>query len=69
MVKKKNKEYIIIYRSLEHFEVLDWVEAESMEEAKKKAKKELIREANHYSVAEADIAEWGKDQDKVLFDI
>jgi hypothetical protein len=54
---------------LEHFEVLGWVEAESMEEAKKKAKKELIREANHYSVAEADIAEWGKDQDKVLFDI
>lgn len=69
MTKKKTKEYIVTYRSLEHYEVLGWIEAESLEEAKKKAKKTLSREAKHYSVADAEIAEWGKDKGEILFDI
>ncbi len=68
-MSKKMKEYIVTYRSLEHYEVLGWVEAESLEEARKKAKKSLAKEAKHYSVADAEIAEWGKEKAEVLFDI
>ncbi len=63
------KDYIITYRSQEHYEVLGWVEADSLEDAKKKAKKTLSREAKYYSVPEAEIAEWGKEKDGILFDI
>ncbi len=54
----QEKEYIITYRSEEHFEVLGWVKSVSITEAKKKAEKDLIKEAQHYDVAEAEIAEW-----------
>jgi len=62
------KQYAVIYRSLEHFEVLGFVTADSIEDAKDKAKKELLVEAKHYVVTEAEIAEL-KDLNKVSFDI
>ena len=62
-MKEKNnnipeKEYILTYKSEEHFEVLGWVKASSMSEAKTKAQQELLKEAKFYEVAEAEIAEW-----------
>jgi len=64
----EKKEYVIIYRSVEHFEVLGFVQANSIEEAKVEAKKELINEAKHYNLTEAEIAEL-KDLEKITFDI
>ena len=58
MKEKKNKEYIITYQSQEHFEVLGWVKAKNMEEAIKKAKKELILDIKKYNVRHGEIAEW-----------
>lgn len=56
--QKEQKEYIITYKSMEHFEVLGWVRASSMEEAIKKAKKELVGEIKKYSVTDGEISEW-----------
>ncbi len=66
---KKKKEFIVTYRSMEHYEVLGWIEAEDIKEAKKKAKKKLDREAKYYNVPVAEIAEWGEESDEILFDI
>jgi hypothetical protein len=52
------KEYIIIYRSEEHYEVLGWVKAVSVKDAVKKAGKELKKDILRYGVADASIAEW-----------
>ena len=65
-MKEKNnnipeKEYILTYKSEEHFEVLGWVKAKSLEEAKKIAQTQLLREDKHYDVKEAEIAEWGEN--------
>lgn len=65
-MKEKNnnipeKEYILTYKSEEHFEVLGWVRAKSFEEAKKIAQIQLLTEAKRYNVAEAEIAEWGEN--------
>ena len=68
MSKNQEKEYIVIYKSLEHFEVLGFVKARSLEEAKEMAQKELLDEAKHFKVVEAEIAEL-KDLDKILFNI
>lgn len=62
MVQKKinkniDKEYIIIYKSQEHYEVLGFVRAPNMEEAKKRAHKKLLPEAKYYSVIDAEINE------------
>ncbi len=65
---KQKKEYIITYKSQEHCEVLGWVNAFSIEEAKKKAKKELLKEAKYYEVIDARIAEW-KNSNDIHFDI
>ncbi len=65
---KQKKEYIITYKSQEHFEVLGWVQASSIKEAKKKAQQELLKEAKHYKVAEAEIAEW-KNGNNIYFNI
>ena len=54
------KEYIVTYRSEEHYEILGWVRANSLEEAEKKAQKELIEVANYYKITEAELAEWKK---------
>lgn len=62
------KEYIVIYESQEHFEVLGFIKAHSLEEAKNKAQKELLEEAEHYNVSMAEVAEI-KDLDKVFFKI
>lgn len=64
----EQKEYVIIYKSLEHFEVLGFVKANSLAEAKAKVKKELLEEAKHYNVTEAEIAEL-KDLEQITFDI
>jgi len=66
--KIPKKEYVIIYKSFEHFEVLGFVDASSLEEAKVKAQEELLGEAERYKVAEAEIAEL-KDLDKITFGI
>jgi len=71
MVEKKQqnkKEYVVIYKSLEHFEVLGFVKADSLEEAKEIAQKEFLDEAKHYEVVEAEIAEL-KDLEKIFFNI
>ncbi len=65
-MKEKNnnipeKEYILTYKSQEHFEVLGWVRAKSLEEAKKIAQIQLLIEAKRYNVREAEIAEWGEN--------
>jgi hypothetical protein len=62
------REYIITYKSEEHFEVLGWVRAKSLEEAKKVAQVQLLAEAKRYDVAEAEITEWG-DNSVVSFNI
>jgi len=68
--KKKDgeKEYIITYKSKEHYEVLGYVRAISLEEAKKKALVKLLPEAKYYNVTEAEIDEIVKF-DKIIFDI
>ena len=62
-MKEKNnniseKEYILTYKSQEHFEVLGWVRAKSLEQAKKIAQTQLLIEAKRYNVTQAEIAEW-----------
>lgn len=64
----QNKEYIITYRSKEHFEVLGWILASSLEEAKKEAKAKLLPEAKKYKVEEAEIAEW-ENGSKISFSV
>lgn len=66
--KSKKKEYVVIYKSLEHFEVLGFVNADSLREAKKIAQQELLEDAKHYKVKDGEIAEL-KDLDKIFFDI
>jgi len=65
---KKSKEYVVIYRSQEHYEVLGYIDASSMKEAKTKAQEELKSEAKFYDVEEATVAEL-KDKDEIFFDI
>jgi len=52
------KEFIITYKSREHYEVLGWIKAPSLKKAKEKAKKELIEDATRYHVSEAQIGEY-----------
>lgn len=66
--KPNKKEYVVIYRSQEHYEVLGYVTANSLKEAKEKAQKELLNEAKYYEVEEAEIGEL-KDKDIVYFNI
>lgn len=61
-----SKEYIVTYNSEEHFEVIGWVSADSMEEAKGVAKEELAKEAEYYGASEAEIAEFGPAE-KIFF--
>jgi len=68
MATDQKKEYIVIYKSLEHFEVLGFVKADSLKEAKILAQAELIEEAKNYQVADAEIAEL-KDLDQVFFNL
>lgn len=62
------KEYIITYRSVEHYEVVGWVRARTIKEAKKKAQRELINDARRYDVKEAKIAEW-RDPEGISFEL
>lgn len=64
----KLKDYVIIYRSIEHYEILGYVRAKSLEEAKLKAQKTLTKEAKHYTVREAEIAEI-VNAERIYFDI
>jgi len=65
---KKTNEYIVTYKSQEHYEVLGWIRASSTEEAIKKAEKELLGAAKAYKVANAQIAKWIDDQ-LIMFNI
>jgi len=51
------KEYIIVYKSQEHMEVLGYVKATSIEKAIKIAQTKLLPEAKYYEVTEAEISE------------
>lgn len=62
------KEYVIIYESHEHFEVLGFVNAGNLEEAKTRAQEELSAEAKKYNVVEAEIAEL-KDLNDIIFKV
>jgi len=62
----KEKEYMVIYQSKEHYEVLGYVRAASLEEAKKKAQIKLLPEAKYYNVTEAEIDEIA-NFDKIFF--
>lgn len=64
---KEEKEYVIIYQSEEHYEVLGYVKANSLEEAKKKAQVELLEEAKYYEVKEAEIDEIAR-YDELFFE-
>jgi len=64
----KEKEYVVIYESEEHFEVLGYIKAYSLEEAKEKARRELLSEAQYYNVTDAEIDEISQS-DYVSFDI
>ena len=65
---KKTNEYIVTYKSQEHYEVLGWVKASSIKEAIKKAEKELLVEAKTYKVIDARITKWTEGQ-SIMFDI
>ncbi|MCX6759185.1 MAG: hypothetical protein NT012_01255 [Candidatus Nealsonbacteria bacterium] len=67
-LKTDEKDYIVIYESQEHFEVLGWVKASNLEEAIKNAEETLINEIKKYSVKNAEIAEW-KDGREISFNI
>lgn len=64
----EEKEYIVIYESEEHFEVLGYIRANSIEEAKEKARTELLEEARYYNVTDAEIDEISQ-YDDIHFDI
>jgi len=59
-------DYIITYRSFEHYEVLGWIRAKTLEEAKNKAIKKFEKEIELYGVSDAMIAEWS-NSDNVHF--
>lgn len=66
--EKKKKEYVVIYKSKEHYEVLGYVTASSLEEAKNKAQAKLLPEAKYYNVTKAEVDEIAKF-DEVSFDL
>ncbi len=68
MAKTSLKNYVVIYRSQEHNEVLGYVKGSDMEEAKTRAQRELKEEAKFYNVGEATIGEL-KDEREIIFDI
>lgn len=68
MVEKQLKNYVVIYRSQEHYEVLGYVKASNMKEAIARAQKELRMEARKYEVREATIGEI-KEEKEITFDI
>jgi len=68
MAKTSIKNYVVIYQSQEHYEVLGYVDASSMKEAIAQAKTELKMEARKYEVREATIGEV-KSEEKITFDI
>ncbi len=63
---KQQKEYVVIYESQEHWEVLGFVKADSLKKAKTRAQKDLLEEAKCYKVDGAEIAELG-NPDQISF--
>jgi hypothetical protein len=51
------KEYVVVYKSLEHMEVLGYVKSTSIEKAIELAQTKLLPEAKYYEVSEAEISE------------
>ncbi len=68
MAKTLLKNYVVIYKSQEHNEVLGYVKSSGMEEAKTQAQQELKEEAKFYNVGEAIIGEL-KGEREIIFDI
>jgi len=68
MVKESLRKYVITYQSEEHYEILGYVEAESINDAVKRAKEELRTEAKFYEVEDAKIAEI-IGEEEIVFDI
>lgn len=62
------KDYIITYRSLEHYEVLGWIRAESMQEAKQEIKN-FSEQIKKYGVKNVMIAEWKNGESVFLGDV
>jgi len=57
MHEEKERDYVVVYRSNEHYEVLGFVRAHSMKEAQKKAKKSLAYESKWYGIENAMVFE------------
>lgn len=53
MAQKSEKDFLVFYKSSEHYEILGFVRAKSAKEALKKAKRELKGEAERYEVKRA----------------
>ncbi len=68
MVEKQLKNYVIIYQSQEHDEVLGYVRGSGIEEAKIRAQQELKEKAKFYNIGEATIGEL-KDEREIIFGI
>ena len=62
-MEKAKKDFVVFYRSAEHYEILGFVRAVSLEEAEKKAVEELDYEASHYGIAKGMIFEMGKGRE------
>lgn len=58
--------FIVTYRSVEHYEVLGWLKAQNLEEAKEKAQDVLREEINKYGVVDVMVAEWS-NSDNIHF--
>jgi len=57
MQKNNEKDYVVVYKSHEHYEVLGFVRAHSMKKAQKKAKKSLAYESKWYGIENAMVFE------------
>jgi predicted transcriptional regulator len=68
MTQTKLEKYVIIYQSQEHYEVLGYISAENIEDAIKRAKEELKKEAKFYDVEAAKIAKLVGEKE-IFFDI
>ncbi len=58
--KEKKRDYAVIFKGKEHYEVLGFVRASSPAKAGEKALEELAYEARHYRAEKAMVFETGK---------
>ena len=53
----KEKDFIVVYKSKEHYEVLGYVKAPSLKLAIVEAHTKLLPEAKYYEVSDAEVSE------------